>query len=201
MTNPSDSYGNYPRQNGMRPIRVTLAAGVPQRFQRPGDWIAAITAPVNDLTVRFDNSEKVPLPQGLGFRSYYGEIELESATGQAVVVLAGFGSVSDSRANVTATLNVNIAPGNTIDDGADVAVPSGVATVIKTVDLTRLHAIICNPSTNTASFRIGSSTVTAAKGILLEPGETLIYDMTGAIYAFQASGSAATISAAAVRSV
>lgn len=197
----ADSYGNYPRQNGMRPIRVTLAAGVPQRFQRSGDWIAAITAPVSDLTVRFDNSEKVPLPQGLGFRAYYGEIELESATGQAVVVLAGFGSVSDSRANVTATLNVTLAAGNTIDDGADVATASGAATLLLPVDLTRLHAVICNPSTNTATVRIGSATVNATKGILVEPGETLTYEMTGAIYAFQNSGGAVTISAAAVRSV
>ena len=197
----SDSYGNYPRQNGMRPIRVTLAAGVPQRFQRPGDWIAAITAPVNDLTVRFDNSEKVPLPQGLGFRSYYGEIELESATGQTIVVLAGFGSVSDSRANVTATLNVNIAPGNTIGDGADVATVSGAATLLLPVDLTRLHAIICNPSTNAATVRIGSAAVAAATGIPLEPGESLTYDMTGAIYAFQASGGVVTVSASSVRSV
>lgn len=199
--NQSDSYGNAPRQNGMRPIRVTLAAGVPQRFQIAGDWVAAITAPVNDLTARFDNSEKVPLPQGLGFRRYYGEIELESATGQTVVILAGYGSVSDSRANVTATLNVNIAPGNTIDDGADVATVSGAATVLLPVDLTRLHAIITNPSINIATVRIGSASVTASKGIPLEPGETLTYDMTGAIYAFQASGAAVTISAAAVRSV
>lgn len=199
--NQSDSYGNAPRQNGMRPIRVTLAANVPQRFQVAGDWIAAITAPVNDLTARFDNSEKVPLPQGLGFRRYYGEIELESATGQTVVILAGYGSVSDSRANVTATLNVNIAPGNTIDDGADVATASGAATLLLPVDLTRLHAVICNPSTNTATVRIGSATVSATKGISLEPGESLEYDMTGAIYVFQNSGAAVTITAAAVRSV
>lgn len=185
----------------MRPIRVTLAAGVPQRFQKSGDWIAAITAPVSDLTVRFDNSEKTPLPQGLGFRAYYDEVEFESATGQAIVVLVGYGSVSDSRANVTATLSVNIAAGNQIDNGADVATASGAATLLLPVDLTRLHAIICNPSTNTATVRIGSATVGAGSGIPLEPGESLEYEITGAIYAFQNSGASVTISAAAVKLV
>lgn len=185
----------------MRPIRCTLAANVPQRFQVPGDWVAAITAPVNDLTARFDSSEPVPLPQGLGFRRYYSEIELESATGQTVVVLCGYGSVSDSRANLTASLSVTTEPGNTIGDGGDVATVSGAATLLLAVDLLRLHAIIVNPSTNTATVRIGSATVGAASGVPIEPGETLTYEMTGAIYAYQASGGAVTISAASVRGV
>lgn len=59
-----------PRKRGMTPVRVTLAANVPQRFGIPGDWIACITAAAADLTARFDDSEKVPVPQGLGFRRY-----------------------------------------------------------------------------------------------------------------------------------
>lgn len=185
----------------MTPIRVTLAAGVPQRFGIPGDWAQCITAPagVTDLTARFDASEKTPLPAGLGFRRYYDEIELESATGGAFVVLGGFGSVQDARAVINATLNVTVSAGASLVDGGDVAVPSGAATLLLAADATRSYANIMNPSTNTVTLRIGTATVGAANGTPLEPGSTLPIATTAAIYAYQASGGAVTISAAAVR--
>lgn len=190
-----------PRKRGMTPIRVTLAAGVAQRWPIEGDWIACITAPggVTDLTARFDNSEAVPLPAGLGFRRYYREIALESAVGGAFVVLAGFGSVADARASLNAVVNATIASGASLFDGGDVAVPSGAATLLLAADATRSYANIMNPSTNTATVRIGTATVGAANGTPLEPGSTLPVSTTAAIYAFQASGAPVTLAAAAVR--
>ncbi len=198
----SDSYGDVaPKQRGMTPIRVTLAAGVPQRWNIPGDWIACVTAPVSvtDLNARFDDSEKVPLPAGLGFRRYYNTVELESAVGGAFVVLAGFGSVADARATVNATVNTTIAPGASLFDGGDVATASGAATQLLAADATRSYATIMNPSTNTVTVRVGTATVGAANGTPLEPGCTLQVSSIAAIYAYQASGGAVTISAAAVR--
>lgn len=198
----TDSYGDVSKkQRGMTPIRVTLAAGVPQRWNIPGDWVACITAPgaVTDLTARFDDSEKVPLPAGLGFRRYYDVIELESAVGGAFVVLAGFGSVSDTRSTVNATVNTTIAPGASLFDGGDVACPNAAATQLLAADATRSYAIITNPSTNTATVRIGTSGVAAATGTPLEPGVSLPVSTTAAIYARNDSGGAVTISASAVR--
>lgn len=190
-----------PRQRGMTPLRVNLSAGVPLRWDVEGDWVACITAPagVTDLTARFDQSEKVPLPAGLGFRRYYRTVELESATGGAFVVLAGFGSVADARATVNATVNTTIAPGATLFDGGDVSCASGAATQLLALDATRSYAIITNPSTNTVTVRVGTSAVAATTGTPLEPGVSLPISTTAAIYAFQASGGAVTISASAVR--
>lgn len=190
-----------PRQRGMTPIRVTLAAGVPQRFLLEGDWVACITSPLNvtDLTARFDQSEAVPLPAGLGFRRYYREVELQSATGGAFVVLAGFGSVSDARATANVSVLASLAAGTSLFDGGDVACTSGAATLLLALDATRSYAIISNPSTNTVTLRIGTSGVGAASGTPLEPGCTLPLSTTAAIYAYQASGGSVTIAASAVR--
>lgn len=181
------------RQRGMTPIRVNLTAGTPQRFDVAGDWVACITAAATDLTARFDQSEKVPLPAGLGFRRYYKTIELESATGGIFVVLAGFGSVADARATVNANLTVNTAPGNTVPVGGDVALVAGVATVLCALDATRLAATVTNPSSAAASVRVGPAGVGAANGFLLEPGESVTIATTAALYGYSAAGQTVSV--------
>ncbi len=191
-----------PRQRGMTPVIVALAAGVPRRYEIPGDWFHVLTAPVADLYVRFDDGERVPFPQGVGIRRYYQSFELESATGQNLVALAGFGSVVDGRASVTGlTLNTQIAPGNTLDDGGDVSCGATAATQLLAADADRMYALIKNPSTNTVTVRVGTSAVAAASGVPLEPGETLPLATTAAIYAYNPDAGAVTIAAASVKDV
>jgi len=197
----NDSSEIAPRQRGMTPIRVTLTAGVPQRFGVDGDYVHVITAPVTDLTVRFDAGEKVPMYEGVGFRRYYREIELESTTGQSVIVLAGFGSVFDGRATANVNVTATVAAGNTFNVGGDVATVSAAATLLLAADALRTYALIGNVSTNTVTVRIGPAAVAAATGIPLEPGETLSIATTAAIYGYQASGGAVTINAVSVRQV
>jgi D-lyxose ketol-isomerase len=107
--------------------------------------------------------------------------------------------MTDNRANLTATLTIGLSPANTFNDGGDVATASGAATVLLAADATRKTAVICNPSTNVATVRVGTSTVNAAKGIPLEPGESISLDCTCALYGFQASGGAVTVSAASIQ--
>jgi len=186
----------------MTPLRITLAAGVPKGFTISGDYVHVLTAPVDDLVVRFDNGEPVPMYKGLGFRRYYSEIELESATGQAVVVLVGFGSVADARAAANVNVTTNIAPGNTIDDGGDVECTHAAATQLLVADPDRLYALIANPSSNTLTMRIGTSAVAAASGTPLEPGTILPYPTTAAIYAYNADAAVdETLSASSIKEV
>jgi hypothetical protein len=196
-----DSQNVAPRDRGMTPIRVTLTAGVEQRFGINGDYVHVITAPVTDLQVRFDDGELVPMYEGVGFRRYYREISLYSATGQSVIVLAGFGSVFDGRATANVNVTATVAAGNTLNNGGDVSALAGAATQLLAADASRTYALICNVSTNTLTVRIGSSAVAAATGVPLEPGETLALATTAAIYAYNAGGSAVTINAASVRQV
>lgn len=195
--------GSPQRQRGMTPLRATLAAGVPRSWDIKGDWFQVYSAPVADLVVRFDDGEPIQVEQGIGFRRYYERVTLESATGQAVIVYAGFGSATDGRASVTGlTLNTQISPGNTLSDGGDVSCTASAATQLLAADATRLYALISNASANTIIVRVGTSAVAAGTGTPLEPGMVLPLATTAAIYAYNPHASTAvTINAAAVRQV
>lgn len=190
------------RNRGMLQIATTLQAGVPQRFGVSGDYFHVLTAPVNDLRIRFDDSKQMDGFEGVGARVYYESVEVESATGQAIKILVGFGSVFDGRATSNVNVSATVAPGNTSDNGGDVSCLASAATQLLAADADRLYALIHNPSTNTLTMRIGSSAVAAATGIPLEPGTTLPYPSTGAVYAYNPHASTAeTLSAAAVKRV
>lgn len=191
-----------PRQRGMTPVRVTLTAGVPQRFEFSGDYVHILTAPVNDLKVRFDGGEPVPMYQGVGFRRHYGEVEFESDTGQSIVALVGFGSVADGRSTANVSVTTTLSAGNTFNKGGDVVCTHSAATQLLAADTARTYAQVCNASTNTITVRLGPSSVDAASGILLEPGESATLGTTAAIYAYNPDVSTdVTLSVASISNV
>lgn len=191
-----------PRKRGMESIDVVLAAGVPRRFDIEGDYFHVLTAPITDLKARFDESKRVPVYEGVGFRRYYRQFELSSATGQTVTVLVGFGSVHDGRSNANVNVAATFQSGNTLNDGGDVSCTASAATQLLAQDTTRTVAYISNPSSNTQTMRIGTSAVAAATGMLLEPGVTLPLPTTAAIYAYNPHASLdETLSVAVVKQV
>ncbi len=174
------------KNRGMTQLTVTLGAGIPQRFELTGDYFHVYTAPVNDLMVRFDDGKKAQMQESVGKRIYYSEFELSSATGQSVVVEYGFGSVFDGRASANVNVTTSLQPGNTINDGGKVSCVHNVATQLLAADPDRLYANITNLSSNTLTMYIGTSSVDATRGTPLEPGTTLPFPTTAAIYAFNA---------------
>lgn len=196
-----NSYEVAPRKRGMTPARIALTAGVPVRVITDGDYVHILTAPVTDLKCRFDGGEQVPMYEGVGFRRYYREVEFESATGQSIVALLGFGSVADGRATANVNVTATVAAGNTINDGGDVSCLATARTQLLAADASRTYALLSNESGNSITVRIGSVAVTAATGIILEPGETLAYATTAAIYAYNNAASDVTINAASIRQV
>lgn len=194
--------GNRPRQQGMKPIRAVLAAGVAKSWEVSGDYFHVYAAPVADLVVRFDDGEPNPMEQGVGIRRYYDRITLESATGQTVDVRCGFGTVQDGRAAVTGlTLNTQIAPGNTFDDGGDVSVPDSAVTQLCAADPDRLYANIDVPSDAVGAVRVGTATVDLTKGRRIEPGMSVPIASTAALYAYHENGAAVVVSVSAVKEV
>lgn len=189
------------RNRGMISVSMTLAAGVPQRIGLDGDYFHVLTAPVDDLQVRFDEGKAVPAYESVGWRTYYSAVELSSATGQTVVVMLGFGSVHDGRASANVNVTANIAPGNTVDDGGDVSCPTGGPTLLANADTDRLYLKVANPSTNSNTFRIGSSSVDGTSGDLLEPGMSLPISVTAAVYAYNTGGTTESLTVSSVREV
>lgn len=190
-----------PRNRGMTPIRVTLAAGVPQRFFISGDWIASITEPggVSDLTARFDDSEQVPLPAGLGFRRYYKTLEFQSTLGGSFVILAGYGSVQDGRSNANVTVSANLVSGNVFDNGGDVVCLTAANTQLAILDPFRQYLVVTNPITSTGAVRLGNVGVASNSGMVLDIGETLTIGTTAAVYASNQSGVTVTLAVASIR--
>ncbi len=187
---------------GMTPLRVVLGAGGTRSWDISGDHFHVYTAPVDDLVVRFDDGEPVVIAQGVGLARNYDKITLESATGQSVVVYAGFGGVTDGRASVTGlTLNTQIAPGNTVDDGGDVAVPDGAATQLIAADPDRLYVTVDVPSDAAGPVRVGTAGVDLTSGRRLEPGVSAPFATTAALYAYHENGVDVTLSVAAIKDV
>jgi hypothetical protein len=185
----------------MTSLRCTLAAGGERSWDINGDWYHVLSAPVNDLIIRFDDGEPIPAPQGVGARRYYEKVTVSSATGQDIVVLAGFGSVTDGRSTANVNVAATVEPGNTFDNGGDVSVPNASATQLVAADVTRLYALVSLPSDAAGSVRVGSAAVGLASGTLLEPGMSVPIATTAALYAYHENGVAVNVVVASVREV
>jgi len=83
--------------------------------------------------------------------------------------------------------NVTIDTPDALLDIADVSILATTATQILAANSNRNEAIITALSTNAALARVGSSSVGAARGTILQPGATLFINCTAAIYAYSAN--------------
>ncbi len=92
--------------------------------------------------------------------------------------------------NVTAS----VATANTIQSPLDVSLTAATASVISAANAARKELMIKNPSTNTASIRLGSATVAANKGFELAPGESVVLTTTAAVYGFSTPGESVSLS-------
>lgn len=194
--------GTPSRQRGMTPYKFALLAGVERSFEVEFDYFHVLTAPITDLMVRFDDGAQVNLYEGVGLRIYGSKFTLESATGQTVTVLAGFGHVFDGRATANVNVTATVAAGNTFNDGGDVVCVHAARTQLLAQDLLRTYALVKNSSSNTITVRIGNATVAAGSGNPLEPGETLPLATTAALYAWNPDPAVdVTINASSVQQV
>jgi hypothetical protein len=193
--------GTSPKQRGMTPLRAVLAAGGERPWDISGDYFHVSESAPNDLIVRFDDGEPVPVAAGLGFRRYYNKLTLESATGGAVLVFAGFGSVADARATANVNATVNVSPGNTFDDGGDVDVPDSAVTQLCAADPDRLYATVMVPSDAAGAIRVGTNAVGITSGQRIEPGMSVPVATTSALYAYHENGVTVTVSVSAVKEV
>lgn len=171
------------RNRGMMSVTLTLAAGIPQKIGVSGDYFHVLTAPVTDLLARFDDSRQMPAYEGVGVRVYYESVELESATGQTIVVLVGFGSVFDGRA--TANLNVNATqePANSLDDLAAVTVGAGATVQIAAANINRKELRVAIASDEPGGVWLGAAGVGANEGGWIEPGMVDYVATESAVYA------------------
>ncbi len=186
---------------GLKEFSFTVGAGGEAGVEVEGDWCQVHECDASGVVISFDDVPSGRWFQGQGRRVHYTRVRIASITAQTVKLLLGFGHATDGRATANVNVTTAIEPGNVSDDGGDVPLPDGVVTELLPADADRLYALIKNPSTNSATIRVGSAAVTVASGVPVEPGETLPYASVGAIHAVQDSGVEITVSAAAVKLV
>jgi len=90
--------------------------------------------------------------------------------------------------------SVTISNPSKLLDLTDVTVTAATATLIMAANSSRFEAIITSLTSNSNTTRIGSSSVSATRGMPLAVGGTLTLQTTGAIYVYNAAAETFTVS-------
>lgn len=125
----------------------------------------------------------------------FKKIMVRSAIAQTVRLVISDQPQDEGRDDVAVTTTASITPGNTFEGVADVPLTAATASKISNSDATQLGVIIKNPSSNTASVRIGgAASVGAAQGIEIEPGESIPIATTAEVWGYSAPGESVSVS-------
>lgn len=181
-------------QRGMVPYKFSLAANVPQSVNVEGDFLHVLKA-TGEVLVRLDEGKQQELDKGVGMRAYYSRVEVLSVTSQTVVLMLGFGHVTDARASVNATVNTTIAPANVNAELPEVSIPAGGSAKVADANANRKELRVSIKSTEPGGVYLGSSTVANNTGGWIEPGMVDYIATEGEVWAYNPGGSAVVVSA------
>lgn len=173
---------------------ISLTAGQDYNLNVNGNMYAVISNS-GDFTITLDETNRlISQTAGMGgeFPEPYNRVTISSTTTQTVIVVFGFGKFLDARASINATVNTTIEPSNTINNPGDVTA-AATATLAIAANANRKEVELCLPSTATNPVRIGSATVTAASGSILEPGTSKTFAVDAALYVIRTAAPDETV--------
>lgn len=116
----------------------------------------------------------------------FSAVVVRSAIAQTVRLCISDQPQDEGRDDVAVTVSATLIPGNTLEGVAD-HTPAGVgAEEVLAADADRLAFTLTNPSTNTGVMRVSGSaaTVGAARGAILEPGQSITRAYNGAVWVY-----------------
>lgn len=183
-------------QQYIRKYGLSLQAGVPQTVELSGDsWRVDTLSAGTAITLTFDDQHSFVAKAGWHGRRPFRRVTVTSSVVQDVDLYLGRGDLQADTATVTIS-NATFTPDilNTIQNPADVSILAGASGLVSGGAATKRETIIKNPSSNSASFRIGGATVTAGAGVELEPGETIVLTGNTAIYAYNLHSASQSLS-------
>lgn len=189
---------------GMTPFNVSLSAGVPQSFNVEGDYFHILTAPnASGVLVRFDEGKQANYFEGVGLRTYYARVELESEANQDVVVLLGFGHVFDARATANVTANATLEPANINLQQPTVTVPAGGSIKLADADSARKALRVAIASSEPDGVFMGDADVEADAdtGGWIEPGMVDYLETEAEIWAYNPGAADVDVYVLALRRV
>jgi hypothetical protein len=184
-----------------KPIdRSETFTGAGQRtVQLPGRFIRVLAADASGVTITTRPGSPLLRYAGQdidagagGFTSF----DIAVTVASTVKLCVSDDRQADTNTNVTATVNATVAPAGTVTQPGDVACANAAATQLVAGNANGLSVAIRSSAANTyaiGTVRIGTTGVTAASGLELNPGETMTIDATAPVVAYNNSGAAVTL--------
>lgn len=182
-------------------LDVTLLATERKTLPLNGEFLYVLEA-TGAFNVYLNQEYRARLEKGLKYRVPPGEkftvidIEDVSGAGNTLRLAYGAGDFDDNRLTLVAgaalaldaaTIASLKAKATVLGDAADVTLGAAAATAILALDATRRRATIVSDPANTVSIRIGSqANVGAARGALIQPGQSIDVIATAAIWGYAA---------------
>lgn len=183
--------------------RNTIPAGGSLVIERMGNFVSCLYATA-DFTIGIDDAPPCDFGQGLSFVAERGDaftsVRLENPSGAPVDfwLAVGIGTVLDARATFAGALPV--AAASALDTPADVTIATGGTALLLAANGARKTAIIKALLTNAGQVRVGDVNAGAARGLPLDPGESLTLDVSAALYCHNATGADAKFAIAELES-
>lgn len=176
----------------MKIHNVTVPAGGFVEVVQVGDFVRILEA-ADQVTVQTDQGLYAEMQKGQAVRQpeRFDRVRISNATGAdlALDVAIGFGEFWDDRM-IGEVLTNQISP-STLNTPADVSF--SVAQVLIAANTSRKAVVIAAAPGNTANVKIGDSNVGAARGVTLQPGQSITIQSTAAIYGYAATSQTAEI--------
>lgn len=174
-------------QGNMETANHVLQAGAWISVPANGDkvFVMEATAPV-DVEFIGTTGERIGYANGMdvgdggGPGPWFRSLRIKSASAQTVKLAVTGGEFVVSRI----AGQVAVVPPADLSTNADQTLTADTATVIAAADTTRREIMIRAPKTNTVNIRIGDSNVGSARGIEVEPGQTMVLNTAAAVYGY-----------------
>lgn len=166
---------------GFRDYSVTLAAGAELSLSVPDSNVVSCISAAAAFTISPDSRTPVELQQGVGitFEEKFDSLRIlnKSASTQTIKVYVGSGEIRDNRFVVSGGLSFAGSAVSTLNNHT----VTNAATMVKAQKTSRVSILLVN--TGAAICYVGlANTVTAANGLPIGAGSSLLLTVQSAIY-------------------
>lgn len=186
-------------------LDLVLAANEARPLQIHGSFFDVVEATAA-VEIKIEGQYGARMEKGLGYEAPAGQgfvrliVRDLSGAPNTVRIAYGEGAFHDRRTNISGSVSIGGAlPAGTnsigklnvpasVDDAADVALNNGAETSLGAAPANTRERIVVSNAANTVAIRIGKTgTVGAARGVELQPGQSITLNTSGTPFAFAAA--------------
>jgi hypothetical protein len=186
---------------GMDDYVLNLDGATEQVLNVSGNFFHCLLVPTGPVLLRFDDGKQISRNQSQGGSRIYSRVGVFAAVAQQVSLSLGYGTATDARSSVAATITAPISPALNNPPVASVNCGAGAQTLLVAADPNMIECGVKNPSGSAGGIFIGDNTAANNLGYFLEPGEGVFFGTQAALYAWNPNGVAVLVSLIKMRKV